>query len=805
MNAQSILELLKKPKNPQFELAIVRSLSVVSPKTSLLEAIALMTPHPANSTDVISTKSCDIDHVWVVEGDKILGVLTISQVIRLSANPAMLQQASLLDVLTPPQAIWPEARLMDDAAAAELWWSPPLIPIAVVDEQQHLVGMITRESIWAAIAASTVESQAQPTLPPQLNIGALDAISPPRSPLSTLSVEGIFDTLLAGYWDWDVLAHQEYLSPGFKRMFGYADHELANVPETWQNLIFPEDLPKVMASFERHVASHGTEPFDNEVRYRHKDGSTVWVNCVGHVVDWDAQGQPLRVVGCHINITQQKQAELEMQQTKEELENFFTVALNLLCIADTQGFFRRVNRAWETTLGYAPADLKGQSFLSFVHPDDVDATLVAIAQLNNQERVQSFVNRYRCRDGSYRYIEWYSQPQGDLIYAAARDITEQRQLEMRLRRREVHLKTAQRIAGMGSWEFDLATGEIAWSEEVFEILGRDPALGPPGYDELLTLYHPDDRAYHDRVVQEAICTGQPYDLDLRAYHPNGSLVYLQARGEPVFNAAGELVQLVGILLDITERKQAETQLRQTSAQLAASNEELEAFAYSVSHDLRAPLRAIEGFSQALLEDYGDQFEGLGQTYFDRIRHNVQRMNDLINDLLTLSRVSRSEMMCTPVNLSELITTEIAELQAIAPHRQVELIVPSDVMAWGDLTLLGVVISNLVQNAWKFTQHHPTARIELGQCDRGEQPTYFVRDDGAGFDMAHADMLFGVFQRLHNMTEFVGTGVGLATVKRIIQRHGGQVWAEGAVEQGATIYFSLPPATGVATRQEDTPL
>ena len=794
VSSPSALETSVNLTLPSLQSAVVRVFTVVTPATTVLDAIALMATSSTSSKDFLASEKCDLNHVWVIDQDHILGVLTVSDVVRLSANPVALQQLSLRQVLSPPQAVLLESVLADRFITADLLKSPPVAPIAVVDSQQHLTGMITRESIWAAIAATqTTSSPPSGTqLAPQHPVDRPEA-SPERSRLSTPWVEKIFDTILAGYWDWAIPDNHEYLSPGFKRMFGYADHELPNAPETWQNLIFPEDLPIVMTSFERHVASHGQEPFNNEVRYHHKSGATIWVNCVGRVVDWDEQGQPLRMIGCHIDITQRKQAELEMQQAKEELENFFLVALDLLCIADVQGYFRRVNRAWETILGYRPTDLEGQSFLDFVHPDDLEATVNAIAQLHKQEAVQSFVNRYRCRDGSYRYIEWYSQPKGELIYAAARDITAQRELEMKLRQREAHLKTAQRIAGLGSWEFDLATGKITWSEEVFAILGRDPTLGPPSYEELLTLYHPDDQEYHDHVVQEAVRIQQPYDLDLRACHPDGSLVYVQARGEPIFNASGKLVQLVGTLLDITERKQSEAQLLQTSAQLAASNDELEAFAYSVSHDLRAPLRAIEGFSQALLEDYDDRFDDMARVYFDRICTNVQRMNDLINDLLALSRVSRSEMTYTQVNLSELAAEQIAELRTIAPARQVELVVPSQVKAWGDASLLRIVISNLVQNAWKFTQHHPTARIELGQCDRDGSPTYFIRDDGAGFDMAHVDMLFGVFQRLHNMSEFPGTGVGLATVKRIVHRHGGEVWAEGAIEQGATIYFTLPTA------------
>jgi len=606
-------------------------------------------------------------------------------------------------------------------------------------------------------------------------------------------LEQVLDIVLAGYWDWDIPHQQEYLSPGFKRMFGYADDELPNTPESWQRLIFPEDLPSVLACFDRHVQSRGEVPYDNEVRYRHKDGSTVWVACSGQVIEWDAAGNPLRMIGCHINITQRKQAEATLQKTKEELEEFFLVALDLLCIADMDGRFRRLNRSWETTLGYTIEDLEGKSFVDLIHPDDVESTLAAISTLEQQETVHAFVNRYRRKDGTYRYIEWYSRPRGYLIYAAARDITEQRLVEQRLRKSETHLKTAQRIGKLGSWEFNVQTGEINWSDEVFRMFGRNPAEGPPSYEELQQLYLSEDQLYHDQVVQTALETRQPYELECRARRPDGSLIYIQARGEPIFDEAGHLIQLVGTVLDITARKQAEAQLLQTTAQLEASNRELEAFAYSVSHDLRSPLRAIDGFSKALLEDYGDTLDADAQDYFQRIRNNVTRMGMLIDDLLRLSRVSRSDMHYGSVDLSALAQEICQELQESEPERQVAWAIAPHITVHADTTLMRVVLTNLLQNAWKFTSHHPTARIEFGCLSLDRQPTYFVRDDGAGFDMAYANKLFGVFQRLHNMDEFPGTGIGLATVQRAIHRHGGNVWAEAAVEQGATIYFTLPPA------------
>ncbi len=250
--------------------------------------------------------------------------------------------------------------------------------------------------------------------------------------------------------------------------------------------------------------------------------------------------------------------------------------------------------------------------------------------------------------------------------------------------------------------------------------------------------------------------------------------------------------------EILERQQAEEraqalnqELRQVIIELRAVNKELEAFSYSVSHDLRAPLRSIDGFSQALLEDCSDQLDDSGQDYLRRIRSATQRMGLLIDDLLTLSRVTRSDMHLETVNLSRVASQICMELQQSQPDRQVEFVVQPGLIAQGDVRLMQVLLENLLNNAWKFTSKHPHARIEFGQIDRNESiSAYFVRDDGAGFDMAYSDKLFGPFQRLHGIQEFPGNGIGLATVQRIVHRHGGRVWAEGAVEHGATFYFTL---------------
>jgi light-regulated signal transduction histidine kinase (bacteriophytochrome) len=278
-------------------------------------------------------------------------------------------------------------------------------------------------------------------------------------------------------------------------------------------------------------------------------------------------------------------------------------------------------------------------------------------------------------------------------------------------------------------------------------------------------------------------------------------VWLYFTAVPIRDSQGRIIGAIETLEDITDRKRAEQEIRQLNenleqrvhqrtAELEAANKELEAFAYSVSHDLRAPLRAINGFSQALLEEYASKMDDTAQDYLHRVQSATVKMAQLIEDLLRLSRVTRADMKREPVNLSALAQSIVAQLRQSQPDREVEFAIADGLVVNGDKCLLNSVLENLFGNAWKFTARQSDAKIEFGAQPEKDGIVYFVRDNGVGFDMAYADKLFGVFQRLHSAAEFPGSGVGLASVQRIIHRHNGQVWAEGAVGQGATFYFTL---------------
>jgi PAS domain S-box-containing protein len=268
---------------------------------------------------------------------------------------------------------------------------------------------------------------------------------------------------------------------------------------------------------------------------------------------------------------------------------------------------------------------------------------------------------------------------------------------------------------------------------------------------------------------------------------------------PVHDSRGALVGASIAARDISDRKRAETEVRRARDAAETANQELEAFNYSVAHDLRAPLRGISGFSQVLMEDYGKTLDAAGLSHLQRVRDAAQHMGRLIDSMLTLSRIARADLRDERVDLSRLARETAARLKESQPDRAVEFTIGDGFEEKGDTALLGAVIENLLGNAWKFTRDRAPARIEFGAVREDGQTAYFVRDNGAGFDMAFASKLFGVFQRLHLQSEFDGTGVGLATVQRIVRRHGGRVWAEGKVGEGACFRFTLGDGTGTRSR------
>lgn len=380
-----------------------------------------------------------------------------------------------------------------------------------------------------------------------------------------------------------------------------------------------------------------------------------------------------------------------------------------------------------------------------------------------------------------------------------------------LRESEARFRVLFEQAAVGVAQIQLDTGKfIRINQKYCDIVGYSQ-------DEMqqldfMRITHADD--LEDDLAQVAALragTIREYSTEKRYRRKDGSLVWVNLTASAMWQPGEQPLNLIAVAQDITARKQAEAEIQQLNAelelrvadrtaQLEAVNHELEAFSYSVSHDLRTPLRSIDGFSQALAEDYGERLDTVGHDYLSRVRRAAQRMGLLIDDLLRLARVTRAEMMHVRVDLSTLADEVTEYLCKHKGYSAAALAIEAGLVCHGDPALLRVVLENLLDNAWKYSSKIPQPKIMLGCMAQGDRVVYFVRDNGAGFDMNYVNKLFGAFQRLHRDEDFSGTGVGLATVKRIVHRHGGEVWAEGRPGEGAVFYFTLqgPAAPGSGT-------
>ncbi len=523
----------------------------------------------------------------------------------------------------------------------------------------------------------------------------------------------------------------------------------------------------------------------------------------------------LTAFSLQITDTRRKRAEDSLKESEKKYRNLTENALAGIYISTIKGDVLYVNKALARIFEFESQEEMISQGAFARYKDNKDREIL-IENLRKYGKVEAFEAEMLTKNGKSINVLFNATLDGDVLSGVAIDITQRKRAEEELRKYQEHLEelVEERTAQLKESEerfrsvVESATDAIVSTDNEGNIISWNSAAeGIFGYtaDEIIgkpiTLLMPEQFVgAHEKGMKRTATTGESEVIG-KAVECTG----LKKDGKkfPIELSistwkAGEKDYFAGIIRDITERKRAEEEIKKLNEdltgqimELEAVNKELEAFSYSVSHDLRAPLRAIDGFSRILLEEYTGVLDEEGKRLFHIIRSNTQKMGQLIDDLLTVSRIGRKALQESDVDMTALARSVMDELRSAEPHRTVAITIYDLPPAYGDSMLLRQVFTNLISNALKFTRPCAQPAVEISGYPQGSENIYYVKDNGVGFDMQYAGKLFGVFQRLHREEEFEGTGVGLAIVQRIIHRHRGQVWAEGAINQGATFYFSLP--------------
>ncbi|MGH9747271.1 MAG: PAS domain-containing sensor histidine kinase [Candidatus Acidiferrales bacterium] len=621
--------------------------------------------------------------------------------------------------------------------------------------------------------------------------------------------EELFRVLVSGVKDYAILMLDQEgkvisWNEGAERIKGYRPDEILG--QHFSKFYPAEDIASGKPARELKIATE-TGQFEEDGWRVRKDGSQFWANVVVSALRSE-NGELRGFAKVTRDITERKRAESKFRDLLES-------APDAIVIVNDQGRIVLTNAQTEKLFGYQRHELLDQPVEILVphrfHGEHVGNRKNYAVSPRPRSMGAGLELYGRRKDGTEFPVEISLSPletsEGKLISSAIRDVSERKKFAEALKASEERLQMALDAAQLGVWDLDLGTDTTFRSLRHDQIFGFESLQPEWGIAIATTHVVPEDRGAFRSSFDQAF-RSNVFSLECRIHRAqDGALRWVSAQGRVYRDDAGKPSRVMGVVSDTTERKLAEQEverhrqsLARSNADLAAVNKELEAFSYSVSHDLRAPLRHIDGFARILKEEHAAELSVEAQRYLDRVLHGANLMGHLVDDLLNLAKIGRRELVRQKTNLDSLVREAIADLPE-TENRAVEWRLEPLPEVDCDPGLLRLVFNNLLSNALKFTRGRQPAVIEIGAQELQGATTFFVRDNGVGFDPKYADKLFGVFQRLHRQEDFEGTGVGLATVQRIIHKHGGEVRAESEIDRGTTFFFTLGAAPLVSlTRQ-----
>ncbi|MGH8017215.1 MAG: PAS domain-containing protein, partial [Opitutaceae bacterium] len=610
-----------------------------------------------------------------------------------------------------------------------------------------------------------------------------------------------------GNWTADLERRVLENSPATARLFGKSE-KLLSFDELFA-AVHPEDRSRVQGAWDAALRSGD---FNNEHRML-VDGRVRWLHVKAEFEN-DASGRRVRATGITMDVTERREAERAQRETAARLEAFARNLTDVLWINDPRRARQLyVSPAFETLWGRRAADLYTNSMLwvESIHPQDRERVR---AEFDSRAELGLYDTDYRVvrPDASIIWIRDRGFPvhddRGELLYIAgiAEDITERKQMERSLRANEALFRQLAESLPHLVWAARTDGRYEYLSHRWADYTGVDSAkhLDFGWLDQI----HPDERLSVADAWSDAVKRGMSFAAEYRIRRADGVYRWFESRAVPLLDDSGAITRWFGSNIDVHDARtmtgelqklnaELEERVGQRTSELAAANRELEAFSFSVSHDLRAPLRTIDGFSDALIEDHGDTLPDEARRFLHLIRQGSQRMAALIEDLLAFFRLSRQNLSRQSVHMQRIVNEVIEELRPEIGNRAVELEIGVLPRVEADPKLARLVWLNLLSNALKYTRPVEHPHISISSHLLNGARVFEVADNGTGFDMAYADRLFGVFQRLHSDEQFEGTGVGLAIVQRIIHRHGGRIWAKAAVNEGARFSFTLEPGSSPA--------